>query len=219
MPLTPYYSHAGITIYHGDCREILPQVSFEAIVSDPPYGISYVHGAEKIPNASKLNEMPVIGDDAPFDPQFLLDAGLPTILWGANHYAARLPISAGWLVWDKRCNTVVNDQSDCEVAWTNVRRTIRIYYHVWDGFRRQTEKEIPRVHPTQKPVALMEWCLAMLPADVVSVCDPYMGSGTTLVAAKKHGFKAIGIDIDEHWCDTAARRLSQEVLDFSGASI
>lgn len=210
----PYYSHAGITIYHGDCRELLPLVTYAAIVADPPYGIGYVHGAEKIPNASVLNEMPIVGDDKPFDPAFLLQRDVPTILWGGNHYAPRLPASGGWLVWDKRCNTVVNDQSDAEVAWTNTIKTIRIYYHVWDGFRRQTEKNVPRVHPMQKPVVLMKWCIGFIPVRG-TILDPFMGSGSTLVAAKDLGRSAIGIEIEEKYCEIAAKRLSQEVLDFS----
>lgn len=213
--MKPYYSHAGITIFLGDAREILPTLKCDAIVADPPYGIGYVHGAEKIPNASTLNEIPVVGDDAPFDPAFLLQRELPTILWGGNHYAPRLPASGGWLVWDKRCNTVVNDQSDAEIAWTNIIKTIRIYYHVWDGFRRQTEKDVPRVHPTQKPVDLMKWCLGFLPDDIGVVADPFMGSGATLVAAKQCGLQAIGIEIEERYAEIAAKRLNQEVLDFN----
>ena len=211
--MKPYYEHAGIRIYLADCREILSSLEFDAVIADPPYGIKYVHGAEKIPSASKLNEIPIHGDDQPFDPAFLLNLDKPLILWGGNHYAPRLPASGGWLVWDKRCGTVVNDQSDCEVAWTNIQRTIRIYYHVWDGFRRGPETGIPRVHPMQKPVALMQWCLGLLP-DATVVVDPFCGSGSTLVAAKNVNRQAIGIEIEERWAEEAAKRLSQEVLCF-----
>jgi site-specific DNA-methyltransferase (adenine-specific) len=206
-----YYEEAGITIYHGDCREVLPTLQVSSVVTDPPYGMNYVHGAALGPNASTLNNWPVTGDSEPFDPSHLLS--YPNlILWGANHYADKLPASRGWLIWDKRCNTVVNDQSDCELAWTNLTGTARIYYHVWDGFRRGPEKNIPRVYPTQKPVDLMKWCLRLTDGPI---CDPYMGSGSTLVAAKQMGIPAIGIDIEEKAVEIAAKRLAQGVLTFT----
>ncbi len=207
----PYYEDESVRIYHGDCREILPLLEpVDLVLTDPPYGIGYVHGAEYGPNASKFNDMPVVGDDVPFDPRPLL-VFKNIILWGANHYADKLPPSGGWLIWDKRCMTVVNDQSDCEMAWTNIRNTARIYYHVWDGFRRGSEKDIPRVHPTQKALGLMRWCLELQP-DAHTILDPFMGSGTTLRAAKDLGRKAIGIEIEEKYCEIAAKRMSQLVL-------
>lgn len=213
--MKPYYEHAGIAIYHGDCREILPQLPGNAaICADPPYGIGYVNGAVNIPNATKFAGVAVIGDDEPFDPSDLLRYE-HVLLWGANHYAPRLP-GGRWLVWDKRCGVVPErDTSDCEFAWVRgsggmCARMIRLY---WDGFNKQTERGIPRVHPTQKPVEVMKWCFDFLPKDRVLV-DPFMGSGTTLVAAKNLGREAIGIEIEERYCEIAARRLSQEVLNF-----
>ncbi len=207
--MRPYYEHGGITIYHGDCREILPTLpKVDLVLTDPPYGMAYVHGAARGPNASALNNWAIHGDDAPFDPSLVLSFPR-VILWGANHYADKLPPSAGWLVWDKRCNTVVNDQSDCEMAWTNFMTTARLYYLVWDGFRRGGgEKSKPRVYPAQKPVDLMKWCISRAP-ETKSVIDPYCGSGPTLEAAK-----VIGIDIEERACELSAKRLAQEVLAF-----
>jgi site-specific DNA-methyltransferase (adenine-specific) len=211
--MEPYYERDGIVIYHGDCREILPTLDAESIdlvLADPPYGIGYVHGDEAAKSyASKVNQTPVYGDDEPFDPAPLLRFQR-LILWGANHYASRLPDAAGWLVWDKRCNTGQNDQSDCELAWTNVLTTARTFYHLWNGFLRDSERGW-RVHPTQKPVALMRWCLELVP-DAAVALDPFMGSGTTLRAAKDLGRKAIGIEIEERYCEIAAKRLSQEVM-------
>ena len=211
--ITPYYSRDGITLYLGDCREILPQLTekVDLVLTDPPYGINYVHGAVSQPNASRFNGIAIHGDDKPFDPAFLIETGLPLILWGGNHYASRLPDSAGWLVWDKRCQTVVNDQSDCEMAWTNKLTTARLFYHVWDGFRIGTEKGSRRVHPTQKPVALMTWCLTFFP-DAHTIIDPFLGSGTTAVAAKKLGRRCIGIEINRTYLDIAIQRLSQDVM-------
>lgn len=213
----PYYDDGQITIYCGDCREILPLLApgiVDLLLTDPPYGIGYVHGAALGPNASAFNGIPVIGDDSPFDPSAMLAYAdtARLVLWGANHYADALPRSRGWLVWDKRCNTVVNDQSDCELAWTNFMTTARTFYHVWDGFRRAgREKHEQRFHPTQKPVALMTWCIELSKTTGV-ILDPFMGSGTTLRAAKDLGRRAIGIELSEAYCEIAARRLQQSVL-------
>lgn len=212
--MRPYYEHNGITIYHCNCEDILCWAPKEwAIVADPPYGIGYVHGAINIPNATKFAGKKVIGDDKEFDPSLLLT--FPDILvWGANHYAHKLPVPEGrWLVWDKRCGVIPErDTSDCEIAWVrgsggNCARMYRLY---WDGFNKQTERGQERFHPKQKPISLMTWCLGLL--DNEFVVDPYMGSGTTLVAAKAAGRKCIGIEVDEEYCEVAAKRLAQEVL-------
>lgn len=178
-----------------------------AIVADPPYGISYVHGGnDDDSNPTKFAGIAVIGDDKPFDPTPFLRFP-EVILWGANHYADRLPSSAGWLVWDKRAATVVNDHSDCELAWSNVSGTARVFYHIWDGFRRGSETGIPRVHPTQKPICLMEWCIAKTKAE--TILDPFCGSGTTLVAAKKLGRHFLGFEISPEYCQVARNRLAR----------
>jgi site-specific DNA-methyltransferase (adenine-specific) len=210
ITMKPYHSEKGIDIYHGDCREILPSLERGSIVSDPPYGIGYVHGET---GDTSFAGVKIFGDDEPFNPAHLFFQSDSIILWGANNYAHALGPSSGWLVWDKRCNTVVNDHSDAELAWTNILNTVRIFYHVWDGFRRGPETGIQRVHATQKPIALMKWCIGFVPAGDV-ILDPYMGSGTTLRAAKDLGRRAIGIEIEEKYCEIAAKRLSQEVLEF-----
>jgi len=122
-----------------------------------------------------------------------------------------VPPSRGWLVWDKVNGD--NDFADCELAWTNIKTSVRIFRHMWNGMLRQSERDVKRVHPTQKPVALMTWCLSFAP-ESNSIIDPFMGSGTTLRAAKDLGMKAIGIEIEEKYCEIAAKRLAQGVLDF-----
>lgn len=209
----PYYQDESVTIFHADCRDILPHLpKVDLVLTDPPYGIGYVHGAEtgRRTTASRFNNMPIIGDDRPFDPSAWLAFSL-VILWGANHYANKLPNSKGWLCWDKRDGSVVNDQSDCEFAWTSFLTSARLYHHTWDGFRRGPEQGIPRVHPTQKPIALMKWCLGFAP-DSQTILDPFMGSGTTLVAAQSLGRKSIGIEIEERYCQIAVERLRQKPL-------
>jgi site-specific DNA-methyltransferase (adenine-specific) len=209
----PYYSDDHCTIYHGDCREILPTITADVVVTDPPYGISLDTSSRC---AWLPDHEPVAGDDAPFDPAPILALGLPTILWGANHFASRLPDVRGWLAWDKATKNGLDlKQAEVEFAWSNVTTRPKCFRHMWSGAYRDSERGT-RYHPTQKPVALMAWCISLCPDG--TVLDPFIGSGPTLRAAKDLGRKAIGIELDERYCEIAARRLGQEVLDFGGAA-
>jgi site-specific DNA-methyltransferase (adenine-specific) len=212
----PYYSEKGIEIYCGDCREILPGLEYDVLLTDPPYGIAHpTNYAERGRGnlAACSNYAPVYDDDKPFDPIRLLSPA-STILWGGNYFADRLMPVSGWLVWDKERPADL-DQATAELAWTNCVKGVRVFRHLWNGMMRASENE-PLSHPTQKPVALMKWCLQLKWVNEGTVCDPYMGSGSTLRAAKDLGRRAIGIEIEEKYCEIAAKRLSQEVLDFSG---
>jgi len=210
---TPYYSHAGITIYCGDCRDILPHVTADVVVTDPPYGIGLDTRARYHANSDHLA---IHGDDAAFDPSPILALGLPTILWGANHYCDKLPPTPGWLAWIKvifdgafGTRTMDKRQAEMELAWTNCAPRPKSLRHLWDGVFRDSEHGT-RFHPAQKPVAVLRWCLSFVPDG--TILDPFMGSGTTLVAAKQLGRKAIGIEIEERYCEIAVKRLAQEVL-------
>jgi DNA modification methylase len=181
------------------------------VVTDPPYGMGYQHGFRKGGQAMGNDGVTIIGDDAPFDPSPILVLDLPTVLFGANHYADRLPAARGWLVWDKRDGDGPTDQSDAELAWTNVLSVVRVYSARWRGAMREgREQRDGRVHINQKPVALMAWVIRQMPEGVV--LDPFAGSGSTLVASKEAGRRSIGIEIDERYCEIAATRCSQEVL-------
>jgi len=225
--MTPYYSHAGISIYHGDCREILPTLpKADLVLADPPYGIDYTPrhpsaSASRAACPALYGRSCTFGDHEDFDPTFLLNSAVDLILWGANHYAHKLPAKASWLVWDKRVDPKfygTNNFSDCELAWCSDGRPARIYRHLWNGLVRQGEDaSVPRLHPAQKPIELIRWCLTRFP-ESNTIIDPFCGSGTTLRAVKDLGRQAIGIEIEEKYCEIAAKRLSQEVLDFSGAS-
>lgn len=191
----------------------MPTLTFGGLVlTDPPYGIAHPtnYASRGRGGLAKCRDYaPVHGDKEAFDPRWLLTVGSGRILWGGNWYASRLPDSGGWLVWDKeRPDTL--DQATCELAWTDCIKGVRRFRHLWNGMMRASRE--PLVHPTQKPIALMRWCLSLKWVSALPVLDPYMGSGPTLEAAKELGRPAIGIEIEERYCEIAARRLDQQVL-------
>jgi DNA modification methylase len=215
--LTPYYQESGITIYHADCRAVLPLLpSVDLVLTDPPYGIGEAAGKNK--NRSALAKSADYGneswDDAPA-PQWLIDwvrqLARQSIIWGGNYYT--LPPTSCWLVWDK--DNGENDFADCELAWTTLPSAVRRLKWTWHGMIQENmARKEPRVYPTQKPIALMKWCIGLAGA-VETILDPFMGSGSTLRAAKDLGKQAIGIDRREQACEIAANRLRQEVLAFA----
>lgn len=218
--MTPYYEDESVTIYHGDCREMLPQLLASSLITDPPYGIKYSPGGGGRGFRSRSGKPIgknwaakdiVRGDNTPFDPAPLL--AFPTVvLFGANHYAERLPSSSEWVVWDKRDGLPSNDFADCELIWTNRSGPARLWSHRWMGLMRDSERGEPRLHPTQKPLVLMRWLVERYSEGSGTILDPYMGSGTTLRAAKDCGRKSVGIELEEQYCEVAARRMAQEVL-------
>jgi DNA modification methylase len=122
-------------------------------------------------------------------------------MWGGNYY--NLPPSSCWLVWDKE-NT--GDFADCELAWTNLPKAVRIFRHMWNGFLRASERDTRRVHPAQKPVVLMKWCIEQA-GSVRSIIDPFMGSSPVGVAAVQAGIEYVGIEIDPYMFEIAHRRI------------
>ncbi len=162
------------TLYLGDCLAILQELRADAVITDPPYGIGYAKDSKATCGLGKLwgdgarrdlggkDAAPIIGDSEPFDPSPMLAVGKKHILWGASAYADKLPANYGWLVWDKQ---IVGKWSggDLEMAWTDFMGSSRVYRHRWQGIIREGE-ECPYVggglvHPTQKPVGLMRWCI------------------------------------------------------------
>lgn len=210
----PYYQDDYCTIYHADCRQILPLLpKFDLILTDPPYGISHPCDFKKRGRSvlADCQDYPdVHGDDQQFDPSFL--TRFPSIIWGANYFASKLTDQSGWLVWDKERPDDL-DQSTCELAWSNVVKGVRRFRYLWNGMIRAGDDEL--WHPTQKPIELMHWCLTLRwTNDAQLILDPFMGSGTTLRAAKDLGRKAIGIEISRDYCAIAAKRLQQECFRF-----
>lgn len=192
------------TLFLGDCREILPTIGkVDAVVTDPPYGIGMDGG--KIGKA--VYEKHSWDEHRPESDLFdavVSKAGV-AIIWGGNYFADQLPPAGKWLVWDKRndCTTF----ADCEVAWTNLDGATRIFRWMWSGPYMQRHEE-RYGHPTQKPLELMKWCLGHV-AGARTVLDPFMGSGTTLVAAVKLGRRGIGIEREPRYFDISCRRIEE----------
>jgi len=195
----------GVTLYLGDCLEVLPTLyGIDAVVSDPPYGIGHRRGKAGDRGKGKTKGSAGIANDSmPFDPSPLLK--WPAILWGANHYAQRLP-RGRWLLWDKTLGAGSGDFSQFEVAWFSRPGAERIIRHMWMGVQRASEVGEPRLHDTQKPVAVMEWCLEFVP-QAHTILDPYMGSGTTGVACIRRSRAFTGIELNDAHFDTACRRI------------
>lgn len=206
--MTPYRKEVigDCELYLGDCLELLPTLGkFDAVVTDPPYGINYNpsggNGAAKRGKFARI-----VGDSAPFDPSPWL-AFPNVILWGANHYADRLPARPSWLVWYKKDGVDGCEFADCEIAWSSLGHVARVFNHQWHGMLRDSERGEQRVHPTQKPVEVMRWCIEQLPKGTAHILDPFMGSGTTGVACVKLGRKFTGIEIDPHYFEVACERI------------
>ena len=196
------------TLYLGDCLEILPTLpKVDAVITDPPYGI----GEARKDHASrnKLCGSPAYErsawDDAPASAaaiSLIRESSRTQVIFGGNYFA--LPPAKCWLVWDKLNGE--NDFADAELAWTNIDGAVRLTRHRWAGILRDSERDQERVHPTQKPVVVMQWAIekARMPA---LVCDPFMGSGTTGVACANLGRKFIGIEIEPKYFDIACERI------------
>ena len=234
--MTPYYEHAGITIYHGDCRDVLPMLTADVVVTDPPFGISdspNTHvdtmDVRRGQRSGHVNTWhPPSAWDTQLDPSWLpvaLSVCPVVVLFGHWRKRTAFQVVAGMepraeIVWAKNMHTA----APCPVAPRDER--IWVFSHgaivptrfetsVWD------EPVIPtwdyKDHKNEKPLRLMRRLVSWLNGQIV--LDPFAGSGSTLVAAKAEGRHAIGIEIDERYCEIAARRLSQDMLPFEMADV
>lgn len=222
IELTPYFDSDGIIIYHGDSAEVLGRLPrVQMLLTDPPYGLGRADDYASLGGTPEFNERkghyrgksyaPIVGDTTPFDPRHLLGIADKTVIWGADHFSHLLPVSRGWLIWDKRDGLGSNMLSDAELAWTDIATPTRIFRHKWLGYMRASEVGF-HVHPTQKPVALMRWILEKWTEPGDLVFDPYMGSGPIAQACRDLGRRYIGVEIVEEYCAVAVGRLSQGVL-------
>ena len=188
-------------LLQADCRDVLPTLGRVcAVVTDPPYGIGEDGGRFRDRKGGGYRVLPKGGWDSkrPDADIFaaIVSASDNQIIWGGNYFADLLPASKGWLYWDKLMG---GDFADGELAWTNLDRALRKFT--------LCNKMAGKLHPTQKPVALMEWCLGFLP-DAQTILDPFMGSGTTGVACVNLGRSFIGIELDPGYFDIAVKRIT-----------
>ena len=206
----------GVTLYLGDCREILPTLGrFDAVVTDPPYGI----GADKAAADAALQRIKADGKSKAgrgwaFYGETAWDSERPSkdlfeliihcskvqVIWGGNYFTDYLPPSMQWLVWDKGQRDF--SLADCEFAWTSQNKAARVF-----TFPRALALQDGKEHPTQKPIELMSWCLDQLKPAPKSVCDPFLGSGTTAISCIRRGISFTGIERHEPYFDIACRRI------------
>jgi DNA modification methylase len=199
----------GATLYCGDCMDILPTLpKVDAVITDPPYGIN--ENSKKVASRRNAAAAKDYGDfDWDKKPpaaeliQAIRDKGEFQAFFGGNYFA--LPPTSCWLVWDKLNS---GDFADCELAWTNWPKAVRRLQWRWNGMIRQGNEE--RYHPTQKPLEVMKWVIQLCPKGQ-TILDPFMGSGTTGVAAIQLGRSFIGIEREPKYFDIACKRIEQAV--------
>lgn len=207
----------GICLIHGDARSVLPQIEpVDLILTDPPYGI----GEAKKKNQTRgclaaAKDYGVSDWDNTTPPAWMfglmIERSRSQIIFGGNFFP--LPPASCWLVWDK--DNGETDFADCELAWTNFSKAVRRIKWRWQGMLQENmaNKE-QRVHRCQKPLQVIKWAIGHTEGDCERICDPYCGSGTTLVAAKQLGKRCTGIEIEEKYVQICCERLRQEVLPF-----
>jgi len=203
--MKPYYESKGITIYCGDSFVIAPEVLAQAdlTLSDPPYGLGKSwkrtwHGDNgKTRFGGEIPEWDHVATQKCFD---ILLQTKHSVVWGGNQFAT--PPCGNWLIWDKIQKSV---RAECEMAWTTLKAGHKIFrMSRIDAY--WNKAEFKKEHPAEKPIQLMEWCLSWF-KDSKVVIDPFMGVGSSLVAAQRTGRRAIGIELNEKYCEIAASRL------------
>jgi DNA modification methylase len=204
------------TLYLGDCREVMPLLGrFDAVVADPPYGMNHNTDFTRFTGGAGRRgpghvHRPVFGDDEAFDPTPWMQFP-ECILFGANHFWSRLQ-DGGVLIWIKRNNDAFNSfLSDGEIAFIKGRKGVFAYREVIAGSKKAVEAGLnpygPSAHPTQKPIGLMLWCLSFVKGH--TIIDPFMGSGTTLVACQRMGRHGTGIELDPDYFAIACKRVDE----------
>jgi DNA modification methylase len=198
-------------LIQGDCLEVMPLLDpVDLVLTDPPYGIQADKGFGGFGGFGKPIERRQYNgnwdDTRPHKAVFdaILQAGQSAVIFGGNYFTDILPVGRQWFVWDKK-NTMPTF-SDCELAWTNIdRKSVKLLTYEYNGLIGKREQ---RVHPTQKPVEVMQWCITSAKSPQV-ILDPFMGSGTTLVACAKLGRRGIGIELDPDYFDIACKRVEE----------
>lgn len=213
-----------------DIERLMDGKKADMVFTDPPYGINIVRGVGASNGGAKEYGrvrqpggkpsgvvggkgivkprlyMPIAGDDKPFDPVFLLSLSQKIILWGANCYSSKLPDSLGWIVWEKGVSPAATF-SACELAWTNIYNHIKSFEYRWSGMVRSGNRKDElkdRVHPTQKPVGLFVQIFQNVKA--INILDPFLGSGSTLIACEKTNRICYGMEIEPLYIDVIIKR-------------
>jgi site-specific DNA-methyltransferase (adenine-specific) len=205
-------------LHLGDCLEFMRAMeagSVDAVITDPPYGISW-QGS----NASTVEWEGIDGDDGSLDLRPVLNMSCLVVAFGANCYPDQLPHRGRWICWDKRVNENADRMigSPIELAWTNKTSGFDKIYRVMHGglvnadVRSGHARNSQRIHPTQKPVILMERIIQDYTKDGDTIFDPFMGSGTTGVAAMQLGRRFIGCEIDPDYFKIAERRIREAAM-------
>ena len=216
--MKPYYEHGGVTIYHGDALALLPEIDADVLVTDPPYGIAHESGRE-----GPFQHSQIANDEttATRDAALSLWGQRAALVFGTWKRAAPAGAHTA-LVWDKG---PASGMGDLSIPWKGSWELIFVCGEGFIGSRDEgvlrghsvvTWASKGRKHPNEKPVSLLRYLIAKCPPG--AVLDPFCGSGSALVAAKDLGRRAIGIEIEERYCEIAARRLAQEVLPMGGAA-
>ena len=192
------------TLYHGDCREVLPLLPpVDLVLTDPPYGIKrFEKGSLRFDKTGEYKNG-IEWDKKPHLDLLLglIEIGGVAIIWGANNFD--LPSHEHFLVWDKM--QTVDNFASAEYAYYNGHQPAKVFRY---SIHQHNCDEKNKAHPTQKPVKLMEWCISQA-RDVATVCDPFMGSGTTGVACVTMGKAFVGIERERKYFDIACRRIEQ----------
>lgn len=223
--MKPYYQDDLVTIYHGDSKEIVPTLGkFDLLLTDPPYGIKMAQGfggsdgfrGNKGTKPIARRTYKGKWDETPPCSELLntvINSSELCIIWGGNYFSDVLPQNNRWLIWDKE--QTMPTYSDAELAWTNFSgNAVYMFRYSNNGL---LARERGRVHPTQKPLALMEWCIKQADnanrGEVETILDPFAGSGSTGVMARTMGRECVMVEMDERYCEVAAYRLQQGVFD------
>lgn len=198
-----------LKIYHGDCLEIMPLLpKVDLVVTDPPYGIDYNNSKLNRKSNSKYED--IVNDKEQMDFSFLLKKEERIVVFGALNFLTQLPFKGRWICWDKRTKVEADKLfgDPFEMAWINKTSGYNKIYRVMHGGVINADgKNTPRFHPTQKPVFLFSAIIRDFSEMNSIILDPFLGSGTTLVACKELNRNGIGIEINEKYCEIAKKRL------------
>jgi len=212
--LGPHRVLCGDSTKLEDVERLMDGKKADMVFTDPPYGMSVVKnnkvGAD-FGVAKKGSYSEVIGDDTleVAEDFYNLCVSLDYkryIIWGGNYFMKFLPLSTGWIIWDKRGDTGIrNTFADGEMAWTNFQKQVRIYKQLWNGMIREGEKD-KRLHPTQKPIKILSDILLEYTTNTEVILDAFLGSGSTLIACEKTGRTCYGLELDPKYVDVIVQR-------------